>query len=49
MNRDAHARDIRITDEQFDNSQKISINSKMLEPKELVKSYAGLYTDEYVK
>jgi sulfonate transport system substrate-binding protein len=49
VTRDAHAKDIRITDEQFDNSQKISINSKMLEPKALLKSYAGLYTDEYVK
>lgn len=49
VTRDAHARDIRITDEQFDNSQKISINSKMLEPNDVVKSYAGLYTDEFVK
>ena len=49
VTRDAHARDIRVTKEQLDNSQKISINAKLLEPKDVVKSYAGLYTDEYVK
>jgi sulfonate transport system substrate-binding protein len=41
--------DIRVTDEQLDNAQKINISAKLLEPKDVVKSYAGLYTDEFVK
>ncbi|MBO0765047.1 MAG: ABC transporter substrate-binding protein [Hyphomicrobiaceae bacterium] len=45
----AHARDIRVTNEQLDNSQKISIYAKLLEPKDVVKNYAGLFTDEFVK
>jgi NitT/TauT family transport system substrate-binding protein len=49
VTRDAHAKDIRVTKEQFDNSQKISINAKLLEPKDVVTNYAGLYTDEFVK
>lgn len=45
----AHAKDIRVTKEQFDNSQKISIDAKLLEPKDIVKNYDGLFTDEFVK
>jgi len=45
----AHARDIRVTNELLDNAQKINIYAKLLEPKDVVKSYAGLYTDEFVK
>jgi sulfonate transport system substrate-binding protein len=49
VTKDAHAKDIRVTDEQLDNAQKINISAKLLEPKDVVKSYAGLYTDEFVK
>jgi ABC-type nitrate/sulfonate/bicarbonate transport system substrate-binding protein len=45
----AHAKDIRVTVKQLDNSQKVSLDAKLLEPKDALKSYDGLYTDEFVK
>jgi ABC-type nitrate/sulfonate/bicarbonate transport system substrate-binding protein len=45
----AHAKDIRVTVAQLDNSQKVSLDAKLLEPKDALKSYDGLYTDEFVK
>jgi ABC-type nitrate/sulfonate/bicarbonate transport system substrate-binding protein len=49
VTKDAHAKDIRVTNEQLDNAQKINIYAKLLEPKDTVKDYTGLYTDEFVK
>jgi ABC-type nitrate/sulfonate/bicarbonate transport system substrate-binding protein len=45
----AHAKDIRVTDKQLENSQTVSIEAKLLDPKEVLKSFEGLYTDEFVK
>lgn len=45
----AHAKDIRVNDAQLENSQKVNIDAKLLDPKEALKSFAGLYTDEFVK
>jgi NitT/TauT family transport system substrate-binding protein len=49
VTKEAHAKDIRITAQQLDNSQKISIDAKLLEPKDVVKNYDGLYSNEFVK
>jgi ABC-type nitrate/sulfonate/bicarbonate transport system substrate-binding protein len=45
----AHAKDIRVTKAQFDNSQKVSLVAKLLDPKDALTSYDGLFTDEFVK
>jgi NitT/TauT family transport system substrate-binding protein len=45
----AHAKDIRVTKAMLDNSQKVSLVAKLLEPKDELKSYDGLYTDEFLK
>ena len=45
----AHAKDIRVTPAQLDNSQKVSVQAKLLDPKDLVKSYQGIYTDEFLR
>ena len=45
----AHAKDIRVTKAQLDNSQKVSIDAKLIEPKDVLTKYDGLYTDEFVK
>jgi NitT/TauT family transport system substrate-binding protein len=45
----AHAKDIRVTVQQLENSQKVSLDAKLLEPKDALKSYDGLFTDEFVK
>ena len=45
----AHAKDIRVTPAQLDNSQKVSVQAKLLDPKDVVKSYEGIYTDEFVR
>jgi ABC-type nitrate/sulfonate/bicarbonate transport system substrate-binding protein len=47
--RQAHAKDIRVTVKQLENSQKVSLDAKLLEPKDALKSYDGLYTDEFIK
>jgi ABC-type nitrate/sulfonate/bicarbonate transport system substrate-binding protein len=49
VTRQAHAKDIRVTPVQFDNSQKVSVDAKLLKPEEVVKDYTGLYTDEFTK
>ena len=33
----------------LENSQKVSLEAKLLEPKDALKSYDGLYTDEFVR
>ena len=45
----AHAKDIRVTIPQLENSQKVSLDAKLLDPKDALKSYDGLYTDEFLK
>ena len=45
----AHAKDIRVTVKQLENSQKVSLDAKLLDPKEALTSYNDLFTDEFVK
>jgi hypothetical protein len=45
----AHAKDIRVKIPQLVNSQKVSLEAKLLEPKDALKSFDGLFTDEFVK
>jgi ABC-type nitrate/sulfonate/bicarbonate transport system substrate-binding protein len=45
----AHAKDIRVTVPQLENSQKVSLAAKLLDPKDALKSYDGLFTDEFVR
>jgi len=45
----AHAKDLRVTVPGLDHSQKVSLEAKLLEPKNELKSFDGLYTDEFVK
>jgi ABC-type nitrate/sulfonate/bicarbonate transport system substrate-binding protein len=45
----AHAKDIRVTRVQLENSQKINLRTKLIEPKDAVTNYEELFTDEYVK
>jgi NitT/TauT family transport system substrate-binding protein len=45
----AHAKDIKVTVPQLENSQKINLGTKLIEPKDAVKNYEELFTDEYVK
>jgi ABC-type nitrate/sulfonate/bicarbonate transport system substrate-binding protein len=45
----AHAKDIRVTVPQLENSQKVSLDAKLLEPKDALKSYDGLFTDEFLR
>jgi ABC-type nitrate/sulfonate/bicarbonate transport system substrate-binding protein len=45
----AHARDIRVTKAMLDNSQKMSLDSKLLDPKDALEKYDDLFTQEFVK
>jgi NitT/TauT family transport system substrate-binding protein len=45
----AHAKDIRVKIPQLVNSQKVSLDAKLLDPKDALKSYDGLFTDEFLK
>jgi len=45
----AHAKDIRVNVQQLENSQKVSLEAKLLDPADALKSFDGLYTDEYLK
>ena len=38
-----------MTVQSLDHSQKISLEAKLLESKEALKNFDGLYTDEFVK
>jgi len=33
----------------LDNSQKVSIEAKLLDPKDALKTFDGLYTDEFLR
>jgi ABC-type nitrate/sulfonate/bicarbonate transport system substrate-binding protein len=45
----AHAKDIRVVVAQLENSQKVSLVGKLLDPKDALTSYDGLFTEEFVK
>jgi NitT/TauT family transport system substrate-binding protein len=45
----AHAKDFRVTVPMLENSQKINLEAKLLDPKDALKSFDGLYTDEFLK
>jgi NitT/TauT family transport system substrate-binding protein len=45
----AHAKDIRVPLKGLENSQRVSLEAKLLKPEDALKSYDGLFTDEYVK
>jgi ABC-type nitrate/sulfonate/bicarbonate transport system substrate-binding protein len=45
----AHAADIRVKVAQLENSQKVSLAAKLLDPKDALKSFDGLFTDEFVR
>lgn len=45
----AHAKDLHVTVPGLDHSQKVSIEAKLLEANKELKSFDGLYTDEFVQ
>jgi hypothetical protein len=45
----AHAKNLRVTVQGLDHSQQVSLAAKLLDPKDTLKSFDGLYTDEFVK
>ena len=45
----AHAKDLHVTVPGLDHSQKVSLEAKLLDAKNELKSFDGLYTDEFVK
>jgi ABC-type nitrate/sulfonate/bicarbonate transport system substrate-binding protein len=45
----AHAKDLAVTLPALENSQKVSLEAKLLEPKDALTKFDGLYTDEFVR
>jgi len=45
----AHARDLRVTVPGLTHSQQVSLEAKLLESKDELKSFDGLYTDEFIR
>ena len=45
----AHAKNIKVTVSGLENSQKVSLEAKLLQQKDALKSFDGLYTDEFVR
>src|SRR6516225_8223053 len=45
----AHANDIKVPVVGLDNSQKVSLEAKLLDPKDTLKTFDGLYTDEFLR
>jgi hypothetical protein len=45
----AHAKDIRVTVPGLDHSQKVSLEAKLLPENEALKSFDGLFTDEFIR
>src|SRR5262249_8881355 len=43
----AHASDIKVPVVGLDNSQKVSLEAKLLDPKDALKTFDGLYTEEF--
>jgi ABC-type nitrate/sulfonate/bicarbonate transport system substrate-binding protein len=45
----AHAKDIRVNQAMLENSQKVSLDAKLLDPKDALTRYDDLFTDEFIK
>jgi NitT/TauT family transport system substrate-binding protein len=45
----AHAQDARVTIAGLENSQRVSLEAGLLEPKDALKSFEGLFTDEFLR
>jgi ABC-type nitrate/sulfonate/bicarbonate transport system substrate-binding protein len=45
----AHARNLRVTVPALEHSQQVSLESKLLDPKDALTSFGGLYTDDFVQ
>jgi len=45
----AHAKDLRVTVPALTHSQQVSLEAKLLESKDALKSFDGLYTDEFIR
>jgi NitT/TauT family transport system substrate-binding protein len=45
----AHAKDLRVTVPALENSQKVSLEAKLLEPKDALTKFDGLYSNEFVQ
>ena len=45
----AHAGDLRVTVPGLEHSQKVSLEAKLLEPKDALAKFDGLYTDEFIE
>jgi NitT/TauT family transport system substrate-binding protein len=45
----AHATDLRVTDSILAVGERVNIEAKLLDPKDKLASYEGLYTDQYLK
>jgi NitT/TauT family transport system substrate-binding protein len=45
----SHATDLRVTDALLAQGEKVNIEAKLLDPKDKLASYDGLYTDQYLK
>ena len=45
----AHAPGSKVTLKGLENSQKFSVDAGLLEPKDVLKDFSGIYTDEFVK
>jgi ABC-type nitrate/sulfonate/bicarbonate transport system substrate-binding protein len=45
----AHAKDMRVTVQGLDHSQQVSLAAKLLDPKDTLKSFDGLYSDEFIR
>ena len=45
----AHAKDVRVTVPGLEHSQQVSLEAKLLEPKDALTKFDGLYTDEFVR
>ncbi len=45
----AHATDLRVSDALLAQGERVNLEAKLLDPKDKVASYDGLYTDQYLK
>ena len=45
----AHAKNLRVTVPGLEHSQQVSIEAKLLDPKDTLKSFDGLYSDEFIR
>jgi hypothetical protein len=45
----AHAKDLHVTVPGLEHAQQVSLEAKLLADKDALKSFDGLYTDEFIK